>query len=175
MPMVMDVDGSQHDMIVQALDETCACASIAMVVRKMKSQLLDESSARNELNRLEGSPRRGGNVTWRNTGVDPDVIGSALSKWVNSAKTWDAGTINISNYLKTHCKRSRPGIAIVAWNGGGGHAVVVLGLNNAGTNLMILDPGVSPAAVTYEPQGNLPTYNAPYGNVGTFFAVVTTD
>ncbi|MGP0066097.1 MAG: hypothetical protein ACLQGP_21170 [Isosphaeraceae bacterium] len=163
--LVADPDGAQHQLCVQDLDESCACASVAMLVRKIKNTMCEESTARQKIDSLSAFAHSTGMGDWSTLGTSPSVIGSALAELgVKDAKTWNKG-INLVTTLQNKCTKSRPGIAAVYWTVGGGHAIVVLGKNAANTAVLFLDPGHN--GVVSIPIGNLPTYTAPYGLVGT--------
>ena len=165
---VVDADGITHQLCTQALDETCCCACIAMIVRKIRSTALDEAAARKTLDRLHGFSHSKGGHNWTTQGAMDALVASALSDYkITSAMTWDISNAAVlTSYLSTRCIKSKPGVAFVDWNAGGGHAIVALGPDNANANILFLDPGHN--AVVPIPIGNLPTYAAPYGNVGTF-------
>jgi hypothetical protein len=165
---VADGDGINHQLCQQDLDNSCACASVAMVVRKIKSTGCDEQSARRTIDSLMAFEHSRGQQDWNTMGTLDKIVASALSKYkVTSAKTWDnVDGPTMSSFLQTRCTKSKPGIAFVEWDGGGGHAIVCLGKNNAGTQVLFLDPAhnaVVPIAV-----GSLPRYAAPYGDNGAF-------
>jgi hypothetical protein len=154
---VSDGDGVNHQLCQQALDNTCACASVAMVVRKIKSTGLDEAAARHTIDKLMGYEHSRGGENWSTLGTMDKLVASALADYkVSSAKTWDnLDGATMSKFLQTRCTRSKPGIAFVNWDPpGGGHAIVCLGKNNAGTNVLFLDPAHN--AVISIPVADLP-------------------
>lgn len=167
--VVADADGVNHDLCRQDLDNSCAAASIAMCVRKVKNTLCSESNARDAIGKLDASIKnfRDGTAayTWREVGIQPHAWGAALSSLgCQYAKTREAANAAGLIALLRSCGRRKPGVAGVLWDGGGGHAIVCIGRDNAGNNMLFLDPGHT--GVVSIPMGNLPRYVAPYGGAG---------
>lgn len=172
---VADADGVTHQLCRQDLDNSCACACVAMVVRKIKSTGCDEQSARRTIDALMAFVHSQGQDDWNSRGTRDKIVASALAEYkVSNAKTWDnLSGPTMSEYLQTRCSKSKPGIAFVNWDPpGGGHAIVCLGKDNAGTNVLFLDPAHT--GVVAIPTGNLPRYVAPYGDAGAFKSWVVT-
>ena len=163
---VADPDGTHHQLCLQALDSTCAPACVAMVVRKIKSTACEEPAARRKLDALMANVHSGGQKNWNDDGANPHIVASALSGFqVNSARTLKnlAGTL-LKDALKGRCFKAKPGIGFVYWKQGGGHAIVVLGPDNASQNLLVLDPLYN--GVVRVPIGDLPRYDPPYNAQG---------
>jgi hypothetical protein len=136
-----------------------------MVVRKIKSTLCDETTARQKLSTLMGNTHTTGGKNWDDDGTLPDVIASALSEFqVHDAHSRrNLKGVLIKDFLK-RCTKSRPGIAAVYWKQGGGHAVVILGKDAGDQNLLVLDPAHN--GVVSIPLGDLPRYDPPYNAQG---------
>lgn len=137
-----------------------------MVVRKMKSTACDETTARQKLDALMSNVHASGQQNWNDDGTNPDIIASALSDLkVSEARTVKnlVGTY-IKDYLRGRCFKNKPGIAAVYWKQGGGHAILILGTDAAGNNLLVLDPGH--LGVVSVPVADLPRYDPPYNAAG---------
>jgi hypothetical protein len=74
-----------------------------------------------------------------------------------------SGSDNVANWIK-QTSELKPAIVDVDWVGGGGHAVIAVGVDN-GKNVVILDPGAEAQAqplVLRIPLGKLPEYRLRY-------------
>jgi hypothetical protein len=194
-----DSTGTNNAICMQALDNECGACCVAMIARIAANRNIDVQQARAKIFEYEKAALSRDNLhmslddsstalaLWTTHGALTSSYTQALSEFgVKNAYGGNrvAGAVDLVRLITTRTSRLKPGLLTVAWTGGGGHAVVVMGPIGANNDILILDPGFGRQEI---PQANFPAYaTAPTaiatatngvaaGNAGTFnFEIVTT-
>src|SRR6185369_10357938 len=121
-------DGNSYEWYQQDKENSCGCASILMMVNQMQGKKLDEATVRQWMNQVECGQKsssegvrsfddRGGNIF--------DYTGVLAEKCKIKAHTVkNAGPVR---RWVTTARPTKPLLAHVFWDGGGGHTVLVVG------------------------------------------------
>ena len=143
-------DGNQYNIYQQDKENSCSCASIAMIARLALNKTLDESTVRGWVAEAEGGFRRdaSGVRSFDTMGTYRDVYSGVLQK-IGLKGFPTKGHDNVEKWLPS-VTRSKPAIVDVnwkmwnpgtgTWDNAGGHAIVCVG--KSGSNYVFLDPGI---------------------------------
>lgn len=169
-PAAAASDGRSYVWYRQDKANSCACASILMLMYHRQNKKLSEDSVRGWCGQAEGAVNRSkdGVRDYDNTGTQLDIIGTVLSEKVGviTSATWGASVLR-------DIKKARPSSPLICgvfwyqyntagdveWNGG--HAVVAV--NYHAGRVIFLDPEYGVFEV---PEANLLNYNITYPGAG---------
>jgi hypothetical protein len=150
---------SWFEVISQLRTNSCAMASIAMVVKMHTGVHISDDYWEKQ--------SRGSNAnSYDLYGTGPTEAVSLLTIWKVSNAVRAVTTANgpaIQQCL-LQASKNNPVVLGIRWNVGGGHMIVSPGAN--GTNWIALDPAEDGTA-SEQPLNNLPQYNHPSGRVVT--------
>ncbi|HTQ06469.1 MAG TPA: hypothetical protein VMI54_21565 [Polyangiaceae bacterium] len=141
-----DVDGGKYTIPIQTEENSCGPCSVRLVLKLVNNEDVGEDALRAAVEFAE----EGGAYT--GTLGQGGVVGaSGHHDWSPSGKgTWFVPTVLKGSGVE--CKqgtdldaifqstKKKPAIAVVAWNGGGLHYVVVVGKTKANDKFIVLDP-----------------------------------
>lgn len=182
-----DSTGSARSVCFQQLDNECGACCVAMIVRAVAGKNLDVQAARAKIFEYEksGLEREGVHCSfdessaalalWTRLGCLTSSFAQALSAFgVKGAYGGNRvnGAADLLRLITTRTSPKKPGLLAVDWNGGGGHALVVMGSIGAANDILILDPGfgvqeIAQAAVpTYAPNPTVAATAAAGGALG---------
>lgn len=141
-----DEDGHWYHIPIQQEENSCGPASVKIVIKLTQNKDVGEEYLRElaesaeEANKYKGSMgqggalKAGGSHNWNAGGGGTWMVPQVLK-----AAKINCHMSKLQQLLLT-TSRKNPAIAVVAWDAGGLHYVVVAGYNTARTKLIILDP-----------------------------------
>lgn len=143
-----DEDGRWYEIPVQKEENSCGPCSIRIVIKQVRNTEVDEDFLRELVEMVEeggayggslgsgGVLQTGGAHDWSPSGGGTWLVPGAL-KSLHPPIACMQGTA-VADLLKS--SPSKPAIGVVAWDGGGLHYVVAVGLSKDKSKLKILDP-----------------------------------